>query len=111
MRQIISFTQSSPSMVPSPVSRSFAVGNDEAPASLEGGVVAIGNFDGVHRGHRAVIDLACRRASALKRPAAALTFSPHPRQFFKPDVPLFRLSDDRNRLRLLASTGLDGAIV
>lgn len=98
-------------MVPSPVSRSFEVANDEAPAGLKGAVVAIGNFDGVHRGHRAVIDLACRRASALSRPAAALTFSPHPRQFFRPDVPLFRLSDDRNRLRLLASTGLDGAIV
>jgi riboflavin kinase/FMN adenylyltransferase len=98
-------------MVPSPASHSFAVGRDEAPAGLKGAVVAIGNFDGVHRGHRAVIDLACRRAAGLGKPAAALTFSPHPRQFFKPDVPLFRLSDDRNRLRLLAATGLDGAIV
>jgi len=98
-------------MVPSPPSHSFAVGRDEAPAGLKGAVVAIGNFDGVHRGHRAVIDLACRRAAGLGKPAAALTFSPHPRQFFKPDVPLFRLSDDRNRLRLLAATGLDGAIV
>jgi riboflavin kinase/FMN adenylyltransferase len=98
-------------MVPRPASHSFAVGRDEAPAGLKGAVVAIGNFDGVHRGHRAVIDLACRRAAGLGKPAAALTFSPHPRQFFKPDVPLFRLSDDRNRLRLLAATGLDGAIV
>ncbi len=98
-------------MVPRPASHSFAVGHDEAPAGLKGAVVAIGNFDGVHRGHRAVIDLACRRAAGLGKPAAALTFSPHPRQFFKPDVPLFRLSDDRNRLRLLAATGLDGAIV
>ena len=98
-------------MVPSPASHPFTVGHDEAPAGLKGAVVAIGNFDGVHRGHRAVIDLACRRAASLGKPAAALTFAPHPRQFFKPDVPLFRLSDDRNRLRLLAATGLDGAVV
>ena len=98
-------------MVPSPPSHSFAVGRDEAPAALKGAVVAIGNFDGVHRGHRAVIELACQRAAGLGKPAAALTFSPHPRQFFKPEVPLFRLSDDRNKLRLLAATGLDGAIV
>ena len=98
-------------MVPSPPSHSFAVGHDDAPAGLKGAVVAIGNFDGVHRGHRAVIELACRRAAALAKPTAALTFSPHPRQFFKPDVPLFRLSDDRNKLRLMAATGLDGAIV
>src|SRR5688572_4805309 len=98
-------------MVPSPFSHSFAVGHDEAPAGLTGAVVAIGNFDGVHRGHRAVIELACRRAAGLGKPAAALTFAPHPRQFFRPEMPLFRLSDDRNKLRLLAATGLDGAIV
>ena len=51
------------------------------------------------------------RAAALGRPAAALTFEPHPRSFFRPQEPLFRLTDARNKLRLLASTGLDGAIV
>ena len=89
----------------------FTVAHDDAPPALKGAVVAIGNFDGVHRGHRAVIDTARRRAATLGKPVAALTFSPHPRQFFRPDVPLFRLSDDRNKLRLLAATGLDGAIV
>jgi riboflavin kinase/FMN adenylyltransferase len=91
--------------------KAFAVGRDDAPPTLKGAVVAIGNFDGVHRGHRAVIGATQARARALGRPAAALTFSPHPRSFFAPQTPVFRLSDDRNRLRLLAGSGLDGAIV
>ncbi|HEY5278648.1 MAG TPA: bifunctional riboflavin kinase/FAD synthetase [Pseudolabrys sp.] len=74
-------------------------------------VVAIGNFDGVHRGHRAVIDAALTRARALGRKAAALTFDPHPRSFFRPDLPMFTLSTERDRLRLLAATGLDGAVI
>jgi riboflavin kinase / FMN adenylyltransferase len=79
--------------------------------ALDGAVVAIGNFDGVHRGHRAVIAAALARAKLLGRPAAALTFEPHPRSVFRPDEPLFRLTDERAKLRLLATTGLDGAIV
>jgi riboflavin kinase/FMN adenylyltransferase len=78
---------------------------------LRGAVVAIGNFDGVHRGHKAVIAAALGRARALSRPAAALTFEPHPRAFFRPKEPLFRLTDEPAKLRLLAATGLDGAIV
>jgi riboflavin kinase / FMN adenylyltransferase len=78
---------------------------------LRGAVVAIGNFDGVHRGHRAVIATALDRARILGKPAAALTFEPHPRAFFKPQEKLFRLTDEANKLRLLSGTGLDGAIV
>jgi riboflavin kinase/FMN adenylyltransferase len=78
---------------------------------LRGAVVAMGNFEGVHRGHRAVIAAAVERARSLGRPAAALTFEPHPRAFFKPHEPLFRLSDEVTKLRLLAATDLDGAIV
>jgi len=91
----------------------FVVVRGEAPAdhALNGAVVAIGNFDGVHRGHRAVIAAVLARAKALGRAAAALTFEPHPRSFFRPDEPLFRLTDERAKLRLLAATGLGGAIV
>src|SRR5476651_2862629 len=79
--------------------------------ALRGAVVAIGNFDGVHRGHRAVIGAALSRAHSLGRKAAALTFSPHPRLFLRPQDSLFQLSSARDRLRLLAATGLNGAIV
>lgn len=91
----------------------FVVARAETPAvaALKGAVVAVGNFDGVHLGHRAVIDTALARARALGKPAAALTFDPHPRSFFRPDEPLFLLTDHTAKLRLLACTGLDGAIV
>jgi riboflavin kinase/FMN adenylyltransferase len=92
-------------------SKPFAVIHDGPPGPLQGAVVAIGNFDGVHRGHRAVITTALDRARGLGQPAAALTFEPHPRRYFRPDAPLFRLTDERSKLRLLAATGLDGAIV
>lgn len=91
------------------VARGSAQGVDGGP--LAGAVVAIGNFDGVHRGHRAVIGAALERARTLGRKAAALTFTPHPRLFLRPQEPLFQLSTERDKLRLLASTGLDGAIV
>jgi riboflavin kinase/FMN adenylyltransferase len=92
--------------------KNFIVVRDSAPDdALRGAVVAIGNFDGVHRGHRAVIGAALDQARALGRPAAALTFEPHPRAYFNPGEPLFRLTDEAVKLRLLASTGLDGAIV
>ena len=92
--------------------KNFRVVRNFAPDDiLRGAVVAIGNFDGVHRGHKAVIAAALARAKALGTPAAALTFEPHPRNFFHPGEPLFRLTDEAVKLRLLASTGLDGAIV
>jgi riboflavin kinase / FMN adenylyltransferase len=92
--------------------KNFRVVRDLAPDdALHGAIVAIGNFDGVHRGHRAVIAAAIERAKASGVPAAALTFEPHPRDFFNPGEPLFRLTDEVAKLRLLASTGLDGAIV
>jgi riboflavin kinase / FMN adenylyltransferase len=86
-------------------------GEGASDKALRGAVVAIGNFDGVHRGHRAVIAAALRRAQEMGRPAAAITFEPHPRSVFRPDEALFRLTDERAKLRLLAGTGLDGAIV
>jgi riboflavin kinase/FMN adenylyltransferase len=91
------------------VARGGAQGVEAGP--LAGAVVAIGNFDGVHRGHRAVIGAALKRARVLGRKAAALTFTPHPRQFFRPQDGLFLLSSERDKLRLLAATGLDGAVI
>jgi riboflavin kinase/FMN adenylyltransferase len=91
------------------VARGGAHGLD--PGALAGAVVAIGNFDGVHRGHRAVIGAARTRAQALGRKTAALTFVPHPRLFLRPHDALFQLSSERDKLRLLAATGLDGVIV
>ena len=91
------------------IARNGALPSDIGP--LHGAVVAIGNFDGVHRGHRAVIGAALGRAKALGRKAAALTFAPHPRLFLRPQDALFQLSSERNRMRLLAASGLDGAIV
>jgi len=94
------------------VAQNFQVVRDAASdGALRGATVAIGNFDGVHRGHKAVIAAALARARALGKPAAALTFEPHPRAFFNPDEPLFRLTPEPAKLRLLAATGLDGAIV
>src|SRR3984957_20620539 len=92
--------------------KSFLVVRDGEPAGgLCGAVVAIGNFDGVHRGHRAVISAAMKRAKEPGRPGAVMPFEPHPRAFFKPNEPLFRLTDEAAKLRLFAATALDGAIV
>src|SRR5690349_6755640 len=93
--------------------KTFRVVHDDAPGAdaFKGAVAAIGNFDGVHRGHRAVIDAAVARAAALQGPAIAVTFEPHPRNVLRPADPAFRLTDARSKLRLLAATGLDGALV
>src|SRR5882672_3039905 len=97
---------------PQPSQPFVVVRGDALPDhTLKGAIVAIGNFDGVHRGHRAVIAAALARAKTLDRPAAALTFEPHPRRVFRPDEALFRLTDERAKLRLLAATGLSGAMV
>jgi len=78
-----------------------------APPDLKGAVVAIGNFDGLHRGHRALIGETRRIARASGRPFAVVTFEPHPRSVFQPDLPPFRLTPLRSKLRLLASLGAD----
>src|ERR1700749_4424378 len=91
----------------------FAVIRDTSPAAAipKGMVVAMGNFDGVHLGHRAVIDAALRMGLTHGRPAFAVTFEPHPRSYFSPNTPQFRLTDEAGKLRLLAATGLAGAVV
>src|ERR1035437_7510694 len=91
----------------------FAIIRDptEATAIPRGAVVAMGNFDGVHLGHRAVIAAALEMGRTHGKPALALTFEPHPRRFFSPNTPQFRLTDETAKLRLLAGTGLSGAVV
>jgi riboflavin kinase/FMN adenylyltransferase len=91
----------------------FVVIRDSTPleAIPRGAVVAMGNFDGVHLGHRAVIAAALEMARLHGTPALAVTFEPHPRSFFSPKTPQFRLSDETTKLRLLAGTGLAGAVV
>lgn len=73
-------------------------------------MVAIGNFDGVHRGHRAVLDRALDIAAAAGLPALALTFEPHPRTVFAPQAPVFRLTPAPVKAKLMAALGFDGII-
>ena len=80
---------------------------DDVPAALRGAVVAIGNFDGVHRGHRALIAEAKMQAEARRSPLAVLSFEPHPQEFFKPSPDCFRLTPLRAKARLLADLGVD----
>jgi riboflavin kinase/FMN adenylyltransferase len=77
------------------------------PASARGHAVAVGNFDGLHRGHRAVIDAARRAAGAAGAPLGVVTFEPHPRRFFRPADPPFELTPLRTKVRLLRSLGVD----
>lgn len=71
----------------------------------KGGVAALGNFDGVHRGHRAVLDTAGALAHELGVSVVAAVFKPHPRRYFKPDAPPFRLMSDAQRVRALQAEG------
>ena len=80
------------------------------PEALRGGVIAIGNFDGVHRGHRAVLDRALELAEARDVPALVLTFEPHPRSVFRPDTPVFRLTPAPLKARILEAIGFRSVI-
>ena len=72
-----------------------------------GASVALGNFDGVHRGHQHVIALAAKAAGKLKAPLAVISFDPHPRRIFQPDAPSFRLMQPDQQARALAALGVD----
>lgn len=100
-------------IVSSALPSAFTVVRDggSLPPRLTGAFVAIGNFDGVHRGHRAAIDAAIAGARGQGRAALVLTFEPHPRRFFLPDAKTFRLTPEAVKLRVLADTGIDGAVV
>jgi riboflavin kinase/FMN adenylyltransferase len=84
---------------------------DDVPPGLQGGIVAIGNFDGVHRGHAELLRIAVAAARARGIRAVVLTFEPHPRTLFKPDTPVFRLTPLAEKTCLVAALGIDGVVV
>lgn len=86
-------------------------GGSAVPARLRGGIVALGNFDGFHLGHQAVVGRAVARARAEGRPALVATFDPHPVRYFRPDAPPFRLTTLDQRARLFAAAGADAMLV
>ncbi len=86
-------------------------GSAEMPAPARGGVVAIGNFDGVHRGHQALIGEAVSLARKAGVAAGVMVFEPHPREFFHPDQNHFRLTPLKAKLKILATLGLDFVLV
>ncbi len=81
------------------------------PESLRGSIVALGNFDGFHLGHQAVVGRAVQRAFHERRPVIVATFDPHPVRFFKPDLPPFRLTTLDQRELLFAHAGADAMLV
>jgi riboflavin kinase/FMN adenylyltransferase len=81
------------------------------PEPLRGRVLALGNFDGVHRGHAELARVAVELAAARGAQAGALTFEPHPRSVFHPDQPVFRLTPEAVKCALLAGLGLADCLV
>ena len=86
-------------------------GGSAVPERLRGGIVALGNFDGFHLGHQAVVGEAVERARVEGRPALVATFEPHPMRFFRPESPYFRLTTLDQRQRLLQAAGVDAMFV
>ena len=74
---------------------------------LKGSALALGSFDGVHRGHREVIALAARAAGALHAPLGVVTFEPHPRRWFRPAEPDFRLTTLEQQAKVLDALGVE----
>lgn len=81
------------------------------PADLRGRVLALGNFDGVHRGHAELARAAGEMAAKQGTQAAALTFEPHPRTVFRPEQPVFRLTPEPIKIALLAELGLSRSFI
>jgi len=84
---------------------------EPVPNRLRGAILALGNFDGFHQGHQAVVGEAVAWARAEGRPAIVATFDPHPVRFFRPDAPPFRLTTLDQRQELFAAAGADAMLV
>jgi riboflavin kinase/FMN adenylyltransferase len=89
----------------------YLSGLDDVPRAVRGAVVAIGNFDGFHRGHQSVLALLKARAAERGVPAIVFTFEPHPRDVFAPNPFMFRLTTGKAKARLAEALGLDGIVV
>jgi riboflavin kinase/FMN adenylyltransferase len=81
------------------------------PEQLHGAILALGNFDGFHQGHQAVVSAAARWAREAGRPAIVATFDPHPVRYFRPDIEAFRLTTLDQREQLFAEAGADAMLV
>ena len=81
------------------------------PDNLRGAIIALGNFDGFHLGHQAVVGRAVQRGAHERRPVIVATFDPHPVRHFKPDTPPFRLTTLDQRQRLFGQAGADAMLV
>lgn len=81
------------------------------PDKLKGAIIALGNFDGFHLGHQAVVGRAVQRGAHERRPVIVATFDPHPVRHFKPDIPPFRLTTLDQREELFAHAGADAMLV
>ena len=86
-------------------------GTRAVPEALRGGIVTIGSFDGVHRGHQTLISRTLERARAEGRPALIVSFEPMPREFLSPDTAPARLTNFRERWRLFERSGLDAFVL
>jgi riboflavin kinase / FMN adenylyltransferase len=86
-------------------------GGDTLPDRFRGGILALGNFDGFHLGHQAVVGHAIARARGEGRPAIIATFDPHPVRYFRPDSPPFRLTTLDQRQQLFGAAGADAMLV
>jgi riboflavin kinase/FMN adenylyltransferase len=84
---------------------------DPMPESLRGAILALGNFDGFHQGHQAVVGAGVDWARSEGRPAVVATFSPHPMRHFKPDSEPFRLTRLDQRMELFEAAGADAMLV
>ncbi|WP_019831009.1 bifunctional riboflavin kinase/FAD synthetase [Sphingomonas sp. PR090111-T3T-6A] len=85
-------------------------GDQPVPAPARGAIVALGNFDGFHVGHQAVVGRAIERARTEGRPAMVATFDPHPARLFRPDAPPFLLTTIPQRMDLFEAFGADAAL-
>ena len=81
------------------------------PDAFRGAVVALGNFDGFHLGHQAVVNRAIALGFHMRRPVIVATFDPHPVRHFRPDTPPFRLTTLDQRQRLFGQAGADAMLV